>query len=154
MPSTEPTGEERQNAQPAPARKSDNRGQAHYVLHWREKVVRIALCVIVVLMLVGCTTMTYTSRKSAEAVSECIASGWRGVSASNVEVPVSLTKANEYYRVDVVLARDFPTFLSIHSIWAKVRPKTPEQGTGSSTEYRRNFQVMHAKIDRVVRECQ
>jgi hypothetical protein len=67
---------------------------------------------------------------------------------------VSLTKSNEYYFVDVVLVRDFPTFTPIHSIWAKVRPSSPVEGGGSSTEYRRNFQVMHEKIDQVVKECQ
>ncbi len=116
--------------------------------------MRIAFCLIAVLMAEGCTTMTYTSQKPAAAVSECIASGWKGVAASGVEVPVSRTKKNDYYFVDVVLVRDFPTFLPIHSIWAKVRPKAPEESAGSSTEYRRNFQIMHEKIDRVVRECQ
>jgi len=115
---------------------------------------RIACYLIAILMSAGCTTMSYSSQKSAAVVSACIANGWRKVPSSEIEVPVSLTETSEYYFVDVVLVRDFPTFTPIHSIWAKVRPGSPAEGGGSSTEYRRNFQVMHEKIDRVVKECQ
>jgi hypothetical protein len=116
--------------------------------------VRIALCVVASLIAQGCTTLTYTSQRQAADVSECIAAGWRGVASSGVEIPVSLTKENDYYYIDVVPVRDFPTFLPIHSIWAKVRPKGPQEGAGSSTEYRSNFQITHERIDRVVKECQ
>ncbi|HET7765041.1 MAG TPA: hypothetical protein VFK92_08115 [Burkholderiales bacterium] len=109
---------------------------------------------IAALTTVGCTTTNYASPKPALAVSDCIAVGWRKVPDSGVELPVSLTKTDDYYFVDVVLVRDFPTFLPIHSIWAKVRPDSPGDNGGSSTEYRRNFQVTHEKIDRVVQECQ
>jgi hypothetical protein len=105
-------------------------------------------------MTAGCTTMTYTSQKPAAVVSDCIASGWRKVPSSGLEVPVSLAKTDDYYFVDVVLVRDFPTFLPIYSIWAKVRPSSPGDTAGSSTVYRRNFQISHEEIDRVVKECQ
>ena len=109
---------------------------------------------IAALLTAGCTTITYTSQKSAGTVSDCIANGWRKVPSSGVEMPVSLTRESEYYFIDVVLVRDFPTFLPIHSIWAKVRPNPLGDPAGSSTEYRLNFQIMHEKIDQVVKECQ
>jgi hypothetical protein len=109
---------------------------------------------IAALFTVGCTTITYTSQQSAEIVSDCIANGWRKVPSSGVEIPVSLTHESEYYFIDVVLVRDFPTLLPVHSIWAKVRPNPIGDPAGSSTEYRRNFQISHEKIDQVVRECQ
>jgi len=99
----------------------------------------------------GCSTTTYSSERSAEEVSHCIAGGWRTVGASGAEVPVALTRPEDYYYVEVVLVRDFPTFLPIPSIWAKVRPHSP---IGSTTEYRRNFQIAHEKIDKVVATCQ
>lgn len=107
-----------------------------------------------VLMAAGCTTTTYTSQKPAGAVSECIADGWRSVPDSKAKLPVTLTKTSDYYFIDVVLVRDFPTGLPIHSTWAKVRPSPLGDTDGSVTEYRRNFQIMHKKIDRVVQECQ
>ena len=94
--------------------------------------------------------MTYTSNRSALEVSECIANGWRKVPSSGLELPVSLTKSEDYYLVDVVLVRDFPTFIPIHSAWAKVR----DSSAGSTTQYHQNFQISHEKIDRVVVECQ
>ncbi len=116
--------------------------------------MRIAYFFIVALMTTGCTTLNYTSQKPAALVSECIANGWRKVPDSIAELPVILTKTTDYYYVDVVLARDFPTFLPMHSIWAKVWPNPPAEAIGSHTEYRRNFQLKHEKIDQVVKECQ
>lgn len=116
--------------------------------------MRNTFVLISVLMISSCATVRYTSQKPAATVSNCIASGWREVPSSGVEVPVSLTKTDGYYFVDVVLVRDFPTFLPVHSIWAKVRSGAPDSPSGSSTEYRRNFQITHEKIDRVVKECQ
>lgn len=116
--------------------------------------MRVAFLVGVACVSAGCTTMTYTSRKPAAVVSDCIASGWRKIPDSGAELPVSLTKKDEYYLVDVVLVRDFPTFVDFHSMWAKIRPDPSGDAGGSSTEYRRNFQIWHEKIDRVVRECQ
>jgi len=112
-------------------------------------------CLLIILSIVsGCTTTTYTSRNSAEGVSTCIAEGWRGTPSSGIKLPVSLTKEPDYYFVDVVLVRDFPTFIPFHSIWVKVRPLTTDPLGGSTTEYRRNFQIMHKKIDKVVATCQ
>ncbi len=116
--------------------------------------MRNTLALVAALTISGCTTLTYTSDKPADTVSGCIASGWRKVPSSGVELPVTLTRNDDYYFVDVVLVRDFPTFLPIHSIWAKVRPGAPGRPAGSSTEYRRNFQITHEKIDQVVRDCQ
>jgi hypothetical protein len=98
--------------------------------------------------------MTYTSQNSADVVSGCIESGWRAVPSSGVQMPVTRTKNDDYYFVDVVIVRDFPTVMPIHSIWAKVRPGDGGWTGGSSTEYRRNFQIWHQKIDKVVVECQ
>lgn len=116
--------------------------------------MRNAVALIFTLMATGCTTMTYHSEKPADVVSSCIASGWRRVPGPEVELPVSLTRTDEYYYVDVVLVRDFPTFIPIHSMWAKVRSGSPGNPSGSSTEYRRNLQIKHEKIDLVVEECQ
>lgn len=113
-----------------------------------------SLLIASALLTSACATMTYTSSLPAEIVSNCIASGWKKVPNSSVELPVSLTRTDEYYFVDVVLARDFPTGIPIHSIWAKVRPGAPGTESGSTTEYRRNFQITHEKIDRVVTDCQ
>ena len=120
----------------------------------RNPTGRKTFALISALIMPGCATMTYTSQKPAEAISNCIASGWRMVPSSGVELPVSLTKTEDSYVVDVVLVRDIPTFLPIHSMWAKVRSAAPGGPSGSSTEYRRNFQITHEKIDRVVKECQ
>lgn len=107
-----------------------------------------------VMLTSGCATVTYTSQQPAETVANCIASGWRKVPGSGVEIPVSLSKTDAYYFVDVVLVRDFPTGIPLHSIWAKIRPGAPGIASGSTTEYRRNFQIMHKNIDRVVKDCQ
>jgi len=106
------------------------------------------------IMMSGCTTMTYTSQRPAQDVADCIAKGWRKVPDSRIEPPVTLTKEEDFYFVDVVLVRDFPTFIAIHSIWAKVRPSSSAPEAGSTTEYRRNFQITHKKIDAVVETCQ
>lgn len=116
--------------------------------------MRAIFVITVMLMVSGCTTLTYTSHRPAREVSDCIAKGWRKVPSSGMEVPVTLTLEKDYYFVDVVLVRDFPTFLPIHSIWAKVRPSASGTETGSTTEYRRNFQIMHKRIDGVVETCQ
>jgi len=105
-------------------------------------------------MVSGCSTMTYKSEKPADVVSSCIAEGWGKSPSSGLELPVKLTKTDDYYFVDVVLVRDFPTFIPFHSMWAKVTVGSPGNPTGSSTEYRRNLQIWHEKIDRVVKECQ
>lgn len=112
--------------------------------------MRIACLLFTLLVLPACATMTYTSSRSALDVSGCIAGGWRTVSSSGHEMPVSLSSAEDYYFVDAILVRDFPTFIPTHSMWAKVW----DSPTGSVTEYRRNFQIWHGKIDRVVMECQ
>ena len=116
--------------------------------------MRLIVWLVAALVNTGCTTLSYTSQRPAALVSECIANGWRKVPDSKAELPVTLTQTSDYYLVDVVLARDFPTFLPIHSIWAKVRHNPPGEAVGSSTEYRRNFQITHEKIDQVVKECQ
>ncbi len=112
--------------------------------------MRIACLVVALLLLSGCPTMTYRSNRSALEVSQCIADGWRRVPGSGWELPVSLTKSDDYYSVDVVLVQDFPTFIPIHSAWAKMW----DSAAGSTTKYHRNLQISHEKIDRVVVECQ
>jgi len=112
--------------------------------------VRLAWTVVGALLLCGCATMNYSSPRPASEVSQCIAAGWRKVPGSGWELPVSVTKPGDYYFVDVVLVRDFPTFLPIHSMWAKVR----DTQSGSATQYRRNLQISHKRIDRVVVACQ
>jgi len=118
------------------------------------KAVRNTIILVATLLSTGCATVTFTSQLPAETVSNCIANGWRKVPSSGVELPVSLTKTDAYYFVDVVMVRDFPTGVPLHSMWAKVRPGAPGQVSGSTTEYRRNFQITHEKIDRVVKDCQ
>jgi hypothetical protein len=105
-------------------------------------------------MTTGCATVNYTSQKPAALVSECIANGWRKVPESNAELPVTLIQTSDYYFVDVELVQDFPIYLPMHSIWAKVWPSPPGEVVDSHTEYRRNIQIKHEKIDRVVKECQ
>lgn len=116
--------------------------------------MRIPFLFIAVLLTTGCSTVSYTSQKPAVEVSHCIADGWRDVSGSGTKMPVTLTKSRDYYFVDVVMVRDFPSNLPLRSMWAKVRPSLPDDAGGSSTEYRQNLQVRHNKIDRVVKECQ
>lgn len=65
-----------------------------------------------------------------------------------------MTAHDDYYLVDVALARDFPTGIPIHSIRAKVSPANGNGEAGSSTEYRRDFQMSHQEIDKVVVDCQ
>ncbi len=112
--------------------------------------MRIAFLVVAWRIPPGCATMTYTSTRSALEVSECIADGWRRVPSSGLELPVSRTRSEDHYFVDVVLVQDFPTFIPIHSAWAKVW----DSASGSTTKYHRNLQLSHEKIDRVVVECQ
>ena len=102
----------------------------------------------------GCATITYRSPKSAAVVAECIATGWRKVARSGLELPVSWTWSGDHHRVDITLARDFPTYLPLRSCWAKIKPDSPGDAGGSSTEYRRNCQISHGRIDRVVEDCQ
>lgn len=116
--------------------------------------MRFACFLFVALMTTGCTTFNYASQKPAALVSECIANGWRKVPDSKAQLPVTLTQTTDYYYVEVVLARDFPTFLPLPSIWSRVSPNPPGEAIGSHTEYRRNFQLKHEKIDQVVKECQ
>ena len=61
-----------------------------------------------------------------------------------------MTETRDYSFVEVVLVRDFPTLLPIRSVWAKVRPAV----TGSTTQYRRNLQIWHKRLDAVVAGCQ
>ncbi len=115
-----------------------------------EAHMRIACLVVALPVLSGCATMTYTSDRSALEVSQCIADGWRRVPSSGWELPVSLTKSEDHFFVDVVLVQDFPTFIPTHSMRAKVW----DSSAGSTTTYHRNLQISHKKIDRVVVECQ
>ena len=109
-----------------------------------------------VLLLAGCSTMTYSSGKPAREVSECIAGGWRQSAHSGLQAPVSLTRMAEYYFVAVELHPMFPSPLvtgsrhPFHPVWAEVR----ESPSGSGTTYHRAYQIMHEKIDRIVAECQ
>jgi len=116
--------------------------------------MRNIVVLTLVLLMPACASMTYTSKQPAETVANCIANGWRKVPDSGYEIPVSLTRTESYYFVDVVLVRDFPTGTPLHSIWAKVSPGAPGTASGSTTEYQRNFQIKHQKIDRVVKDCQ
>lgn len=104
------------------------------------------------LLLAGCSTMTYTSNRSALNVSECIASGWSKAPHSGLDLPVSLTRTKEYCFVGVELHSLLVTGTkhSSYPVWAEVSD-TP---SGSITIYHRAYQIMHKKIDRVVVECQ
>jgi hypothetical protein len=111
---------------------------------------------VALMLLSGCATMDYISHRPAADVSECIAGGWRRAPRSGLEVPVSVTKSEEYYFVAVELT---PPFLSplitglkhpFYAVWAEVR----DVPSGSTTEYHRAYQIMHANIDRAVVECQ
>lgn len=118
--------------------------------------MRFVPLLVALALLPACATTTYTSNRAAPDVSECIASGWRISPRSGYQVPVSLTRSEDYYFVAVELP---PTFNSplvtgarhpLHAVWAEVR----EQGTGSKTEYRRAYQLTHEVIDHVVKDCQ
>jgi len=65
-------------------------------------MVRVAIALIAALMISGCTAMTYQSDKPAEVVSSCIADGWKKVPSSGFELPITLTKTENYYFVDVI----------------------------------------------------
>jgi len=118
--------------------------------------MRLVSLLLIVLFLPACATMTYTSERSARDVSECIAKGWRISPRSGYELPVSLTKFEEYYFVGVELHPTFPSPIvtgakhPFHAVWAEVS-NVP---SGSTTEYHRAYQVMHDVIDRVVVDCQ
>jgi len=117
-------------------------------------ILRATAWLIPALLTAGCATTAYRSPKSAAVVAECIATGWRKVASSGLEVPVSSIWSGDHYFVDVTLWRDFPTYLPIRSCWAKIKPDAAGEAAGSSTEYRRNFQIAHDRIDRVVKDCQ
>ncbi len=106
------------------------------------------------LLVTGCATVTYSSQQPAETVAHCIANGWKKIPNLSVALPVSLARNGDFFFVDVVLVRDLPTGAPFHSMWAKVRPGDPGVASGSTTEYRRNFQITHKKIDQVVKDCQ
>lgn len=74
----------------------------------------------------GCATLNYASSRSAADVSECIANGWRKSARSGDEVPVSLTKSEQYYFVGVERHPPFPSSVvtgrkhSFHAVRAEV----------------------------------
>ena len=100
--------------------------------------------------------MTYTSDRSASEIAACIADGWSKSPRSGYEVPVSLTKTENYYFVGVELHPTFPSPVvtgaehPFHPVWAEVSDTT----SGSTTKYHRSYQITHDIIDRVVVECQ
>jgi hypothetical protein len=118
--------------------------------------MRIVPLLIALALLLGCATNIYTSNRPALDISECIAGGWRKAPRSGYEVPVSLTKSDEYYFVGVELHPTFPSLVvtgtehPFYAVWAEVR----ESPSGSKTKYHRAYQITHEVIDRVVVECQ
>jgi hypothetical protein len=124
----------------------------HARVRRRVEIVLRAIGSLVLLLLAssGCSTLTLSSSRSAAEVSACIAEGWRHVPSSGLEVPVSLSRRPDSYYVEAVMVRDFPTFIPLRSVWANV----VDSPTGSSTTYRRNLQITHAKLDAVVSKCQ
>ena len=117
--------------------------------------MRMSILLCALASLPGCTTVTYTSSRPRLEVAECIASGWRNAAPSGYGVPVSLTDFADYCFVGVELHANFsplPTGTShpTYAVWAEVRD-TP---SGTTTKYHRAYQVEHARIDRVVVECQ
>lgn len=118
--------------------------------------MKIIFAIVAPVLLTGCTTMTYTSNRSASDVSDCIAYGWRKSPHSGYSVPVSLTKFENYYFVGVELHPTFPSVVvsgakhPFYAVWAEVS----ESPRGSITEYHRAYQITHDVIDRVVLECQ
>ncbi len=114
-----------------------------------------SIIIAILLIPVGCSTLTYKSERSALSVAECIAGGWRKSGAASIEVPVSITNTDNAYFVGVELGYvlnpiplgwDHPSY----AVWAEVR----ESGSGSETRYHRALQIKHGKIDRAVKECQ
>jgi len=108
------------------------------------------------MLLTGCATMTYTSDRSADEVSKCIAESWRKAPSSGYPLPVSVTKTDTNYFVGVELHPTFPspvvtgTEHPFYAVWAEVSD-TP---SGSKTNYHRAYQFTHKIIDQVVKGCQ
>jgi hypothetical protein len=118
--------------------------------------MRFVLLLVALILFSGCATMTYTSNRPASDVSECIANGWRKSPHSGSEIPVSVTKSEEYYFVGVGLHSLQPNLAVTGTkhpqvaVWAEVS----DSSSGSTTEYHRAYQIMHGVIDSVVVECQ
>lgn len=119
-------------------------------------MLRWIILVYTLFLFSGCATKNYVSDRSAIEVSECIASGWRKSPFSGFEVPVSVTKFEQYYFVGVEL---HPTFQSLlitgaehpfYAVWAEVQ----DTFQGSSTKYHRAYQFTHGNIDQVIIDCQ
>lgn len=117
-------------------------------------MLKVTLMLVATSFMFGCTTMKFTSQKPPNVVAECIAAGWRGVPVSGIKIPVTVTNTPDYYFVEIILVRDFPTGIPLHSAWAKVRSNPPGDINISNTEYRCFFQLTHKRLDRVVVECQ
>jgi hypothetical protein len=113
------------------------------------------LLIFALTMLSGCATLHYASNRPAIDVAECIVAGWKKAPRSGYELPVSLEKKDESYFVGVELRNCFSplptgTKHGTYPVWAEVN----ETKEGSTTEYHRAYQIMHAAIDRIVKECQ
>lgn len=117
------------------------------------RLFMLALCLVA---LGGCATTTYISTDSAEAVSACIAAGWRKSPRFGMEAPVSVTETDKYFFVGVELHPTFPSPVvagadhPFYAVWAEVS----ETAKGSATRYHRAYQFTHKAIDTVVVECQ
>lgn len=112
------------------------------------------LCIM--LLISGCATKNYNSRRAAVDVAGCIAAGWRNSASSGVKVPVSITRTGQCYFVGVELHPTIPSLVvtgldhPFYAVWAEVL----DAAQGSSTKYHRAYQFSHGVIDRVVVECQ
>jgi len=140
----------RSNSCPSEIRETRKGRPPHMLKHPLPAVV------VVLLSAVACVTRNYQSEQPPGVVSSCIARGWRGAGASGYGVPISVEELENGYLVALALAA--PPFSPVifglkhprHSVWAEVT----EAPQGSMTEYHRAFQITHARIDRVVVECQ
>jgi hypothetical protein len=118
--------------------------------------MNIIAVTVVLVFLAGCTTLNYTSNRSASEVSDCIANGWRKSPRSGYQAPVSLTKTDAYYFVGVELHPTYPSPVvtgsehPFYPVWAEVS----DAPSGAKTKYHRAFQFSHDVIDRVVVDCQ
>lgn len=103
--------------------------------------------------LCGCSTQTYRSDLPSEVVAPCIARGWKTSGASGFTVPISTTKTDTGYLVQFITFTPWPSsplLVPVSPVWAKVTDAAP----GSTTEYHREMQFTHARIDAAVTACQ
>ena len=110
---------------------------------------------LTLLVVSGCTTMTYNSNRPADDVANCISEGWRQAPAWGSYYLTTIEKLDCCYYITP--APIGPPILAsgCYRFYDAICAEVSESTTGSITHYHRNFIVAFPeRFESVVRECQ